>query len=158
MKFVAFPVRHSVRAPAVGYRISANGTELFYIPDVVRIDNSRRALRGIDLYIGDGAAIRRSLIRRRKQTLIGHASIQKQLAWCQRQKVRRAIFTHCGSEIVKGDVRTMGQAVRTMGARYGVEARIAHDGQRLHLDKREPFDDGRQTRRRQVRQRTGAIP
>jgi phosphoribosyl 1,2-cyclic phosphodiesterase len=136
MKFVAFPVRHSVRAPAVGYRVSANGIEFFYVPDVVRIDNSRRALRGIDLYIGDGAAIRRSLIRRRKQGLIGHASIRKQLAWCRREKVRRAIFTHCGSEIVKGEMRTMDQAVRAMGARYDVEARIAHDGQRLHLAKR----------------------
>jgi phosphoribosyl 1,2-cyclic phosphodiesterase len=135
MRFEAFPVRHSARAPAVGYRVSADGARLFYIPDVVRIDNSRRALRGVDLYIGDGAAIRRSLIRRRKQTLIGHASIRKQLAWCRREKVRRAIFTHCGSEIVKGDMRTMGEAVRTMGAQFGIEARIARDGQRLHLAK-----------------------
>ena len=35
--FEAFPVVHSVRAPAVGYRISAGKVVLFYVPDVVRI-------------------------------------------------------------------------------------------------------------------------
>ena len=35
--FEAFPVVHSVSAPAVGYRISAGKVVLFYVPDVVRI-------------------------------------------------------------------------------------------------------------------------
>jgi phosphoribosyl 1,2-cyclic phosphodiesterase len=133
MKFEAFPVQHSVRAPAVGYRVSAGGARLFYVPDVVKIDRCRGALHGIDLYIGDGAVIRRSLIRKRKKRMIGHTSIKNQLSWCRREKVGRAIFTHCGSEIVKGDARALDRAVRTMGVRYGVEARIAHDGQRLSL-------------------------
>jgi phosphoribosyl 1,2-cyclic phosphodiesterase len=135
MKFEAFPVQHSVRAPAVGYRVSAGGAELFYVPDVVKIDRCRGALRGIDLYVGDGAVIRRPLIRKRNKTLIGHTSIEKQLTWCRREKVRRAIFTHCGSEIVKGE-RALDQAIRTIGAKYGVETRIAHDGQRLRLARR----------------------
>jgi phosphoribosyl 1,2-cyclic phosphodiesterase len=35
--FEAFAVVHSVRAPAVGYRISAGGVSVFYVPDVLAI-------------------------------------------------------------------------------------------------------------------------
>ena len=34
VKFKAYPVQHSVRAPAVGYRVSAKGVSFFYVPDV----------------------------------------------------------------------------------------------------------------------------
>ena len=73
-------------------------------------------LAGIDVYIGDGATMRRSLTRARDGTLIGHASIAAQLAWCAAAKLRRAIFTHCGTPTVrafeKDDVAT---AKRTFG-------------------------------------------
>lgn len=54
--FEAFPVRHSIRAPAVGYRVSAGNSSFFYLPDVAEFPNASAALRGIDLYIGDGRA------------------------------------------------------------------------------------------------------
>ncbi len=34
VRFEAFPVRHSIRAPAVGYRVSAGNRSFFYLPDV----------------------------------------------------------------------------------------------------------------------------
>src|SRR3989442_10959055 len=34
LRFTAFPVEHSIRCPAVGYRVGAGGTEVFYVPDV----------------------------------------------------------------------------------------------------------------------------
>jgi phosphoribosyl 1,2-cyclic phosphodiesterase len=129
----AFPVIHSVHCPAVGYRITGGKTAIFYIPDVVFIREQRRALRGIDLYIGDGASIRRPLVRRRGETLFGHTTIRAQLTWCQREGVKRAIITHCGSEIVKGDTQEMTHRVRVMGRERGVEASIAHDGLRITL-------------------------
>src|SRR5262249_17907880 len=49
--FEAFPVEHSLRAPAVGYRISTGRTRLFYVPDVVAIRNRRRALQDVSLYV-----------------------------------------------------------------------------------------------------------
>jgi phosphoribosyl 1,2-cyclic phosphodiesterase len=147
MKFEAFPVQHSTRAPAVGYRVSSGSAELFYVPDVAKIDDCRNALRGIDLYIGDGARIRRSLIRKRKNRLIGHISIRNQLAWCRREKVPRAIFTHCGSEIVRGDARSLDRAIRTMGAQFGVKAGIAHDDRRLHLVRRKAIRGKGKTRK-----------
>lgn len=131
--FEAFPVAHSLRAPAVGYRVSAGRTTIFYVPDVVSIDQCRTALRGVRLYIGDGATLTRPLIRRRDGHLIGHAPLRAQLAWCREAGIRRAVVTHCGSAIVRGDAEKVEAQVRAMGAECGVDAIIAHDGMTLVL-------------------------
>jgi phosphoribosyl 1,2-cyclic phosphodiesterase len=128
LRFEAFSLEHSTRAPAVGYRISDGRRRFFYAPDVVAIRERHEALIGVDLYIGDGATIVRSMVRRRQQALIGHTPIRTQIGWCAKEEVRAAIFTHCGSEIVRGDAREMQRAVRALGAQRGVNARIAHDG------------------------------
>jgi phosphoribosyl 1,2-cyclic phosphodiesterase len=72
--------------------------------------------------------VSRSIVRRRDGRAIGHASIRAQLEWCASAGVSRAVFTHCGSEIVKGDARTMAARVGALGLEHGIEARIAHDG------------------------------
>ncbi len=59
---------------------------------------AQKALRGVDLYIGDGATIKRTMVRKRGQMSIGHASIVAQLGWCKSTIIRQAIFTHCGSK------------------------------------------------------------
>ena len=128
LEFEAFPVEHSLRAPAVGYRVGVDGVRLIYLPDVAAITEPSYAFAGIDLYIGDGATITRPLLRQGANGLIGHASITTQLKWCQQERVRRAIFTHCGSQIVAGDERRAASRVRELGQAHGVEAWIAHDG------------------------------
>jgi phosphoribosyl 1,2-cyclic phosphodiesterase len=133
VRFEAFPVEHSIRAPAVGYRIGTEGVTFFYVPDLVAIRDRHRALRGVALYVGDGATVTRSMVRRRDHTLIGHAPIKTQLGWCRREGVERAIFTHCGSEIVRGDVRAIAARVRRLGEEHGVEAGIARDGLTLSI-------------------------
>jgi phosphoribosyl 1,2-cyclic phosphodiesterase len=133
IRFEALPVEHSIRAPAVGYRVSAHGVRFFYVPDIVRLLNRRRALHGVDLYVGDGASITRPIIRRRGRAVIGHSSIRAQLEWCKTERVAIACFTHCGSEIVTAHARPIHQAVRRLGAERGVDARVARDGLRLTL-------------------------
>ena len=129
----AFPVEHSLRAPAVGYRIVAGRRAIFYAPDVVAVVDPEEALSGLDLYVGDGASVTRSIVRRRDGRAIGHASIRVQLEWCASAAVPRAFFTHCGSEIVKADARGMAARVRALGLEHGIDARIARDGLRLTL-------------------------
>ena len=126
--FRACPVQHSIRAPAVGYRISAEASTLFYVPDVAWLPNAAKALRGIDVYIGDGATIRRSMVRRRGRVKIGHTTIVEQLGWCKRAGVGQAIFTHCGTQIVRGDARRLAALVRRLGHDHGIEASLARDG------------------------------
>jgi phosphoribosyl 1,2-cyclic phosphodiesterase len=128
ISFEAFRVEHSLRAPAVGYRVSAGGPAFFYVPDLAAICLQHAALEGIVLYIGDGATVTRSMVRRRGHVLIGHAPIVAQLAWCEQEGVREAIFTHCGSGIVRSDARKMAARVADLGEAHGVAASIAYDG------------------------------
>ena len=46
MTFEAFPVEHSLRAPAVGFRISCRSGTAFYVPDVIAVPERAAALRG----------------------------------------------------------------------------------------------------------------
>lgn len=131
LTFRAYPVAHSIRAPAVGYRVSAKTGSFFYLPDVARLPNPSAALHGISIYIGDGATLKRSMVRMKDGAPTGHAPIAAQLDWCARAGVRRAIFTHCGSPIVRGDPRRVNAAVRKLGRERGIDARLACDGDRL---------------------------
>lgn len=127
--FEPFPVLHSTRAPAVGYRIVAGRVAVFYVPDVVWIHDRDEAFAGIRAYIGDGATIHREMVRKDKHgELIGHATIQQQLTWCRKEGVGKMIVTHCGADIVGGDERTVGAELRKLGDERGVAVAIAHDG------------------------------
>jgi phosphoribosyl 1,2-cyclic phosphodiesterase len=129
----AYPLEHSLLAPALGYRVAHKKAAFLYCPDVVSISNADAALRGIGLYIGDGSSLTRPLVRRRGSALFGHTTIRAQLGWCARAGVSEAEFTHCGTEIVAADGRVIAAKVRRMGADRGVCARIAVDGRRLEL-------------------------
>jgi phosphoribosyl 1,2-cyclic phosphodiesterase len=124
----AFPVMHSLLAPAVGYRLTAGAVTIFYVPDVAAIPDQAAALRGAHHYVGDGAIVTRSLVRRRGDVLIGHAAIPTQLAWCRQEGVSRAIFTHCGSQLIHGETSGLGARLQLMGDEYGVRVEIAYDG------------------------------
>jgi phosphoribosyl 1,2-cyclic phosphodiesterase len=133
IEFEAFGVVHSIRAPAVGYRIRAGGVDIFYVPDVLAIPERAEALGGVDLYVGDGASIVRPIVRRRGRTRFGHASMRAQLEWCRAEGVTRAVFTHCGSQIVAGDQRRTLARIDQLARANGVEASLAHDGLALRL-------------------------
>lgn len=130
----AFVVEHSLNAPAVGYRVTSERAAFFYVPDLICIKQQKQALEGIDLYIGDGAIIKRTLLERtRDHTQIGHTPIVKQLQWCAHEQVKRVIITHCGSEIVKHDETQMCALIAALGKQYGVKASLAHDGMIVRL-------------------------
>jgi phosphoribosyl 1,2-cyclic phosphodiesterase len=133
IRIETFPVIHSIRAPAVGFRISTRKNCFFYVPDLVAIVQRSKALHGVQLYIGDGATVKRPLVRRRGRQLFGHTPITTQLGWCEKEGVRRAIFTHCGSAIVGGEGQKLRALIRRLGQEHGVEARLAHDGLRVML-------------------------
>jgi phosphoribosyl 1,2-cyclic phosphodiesterase len=133
--FEAFSVVHSTRAPAVGYRIGAGRVKVFYVPDVISIHDRSAAFRDIDVYIGDGAAITRNMVRREKSggRLVGHTPIRTQLGWCRDEGVARMIVTHCGSDIVGGDEKKAIARIRRLAEERGVGIAVAHDGMELVL-------------------------
>src|SRR5438874_9549751 len=131
--FEAFPVEHSILAPAVGYRISAGRACIFYGPDLLFIHNRAAALKDVQIYIGDGATIKRSFVRRRGDRLIGHAPVRTQLGWCAKEGVPRAIITHCGSEIVTGNETKLAKELQKIATDRGIDAFIACDGMMLDV-------------------------
>lgn len=133
MAFEAFPVEHSIRAPAVGYRISAGRVIVFYAPDVVYVLDREQAFAGAKLYMGDGATVDRSMVRKRDDALIGHAPIRTQLTWCQKEGVPRATFTHCGTELAGGNEENLASRIQDMARERGVKAEVAHDGMEVVL-------------------------
>jgi hypothetical protein len=91
------------------------------------------ALKNVQIYIGDGATVTRSFVRRRGKTLIGHSSVRTQLTWCEKEGVPQAVITHCGSEIVTGDERSLSAKLCAMAADRGLEVCIAYDGMKREL-------------------------
>src|SRR5262245_11769575 len=131
--FEAFSVEHSILSPAVGYRVSAGRACIFYAPDLIFIHERSAALKDVQVYVGDGATVTRSFIRKRGKALIGHSPARTQLTWCQKEGVPRAIITPCGSEIVTGAEREICAKIHAMATERGVDVRIAYDGMKLKL-------------------------
>src|SRR4029077_1213940 len=131
--FEAFLVEHSILSPAVGYRVSTGRACIFYAPDLIFVHERSAALKSVQIYIGDGATVTRSFIRKRGKALIGHSPVRTQLTWCQKEGVRLAITTHCGSEIVTGNEREIAAKIRAMAAERSVDVRIAYDGMKVML-------------------------
>jgi phosphoribosyl 1,2-cyclic phosphodiesterase len=131
--FEAFQVDHSTIAPAVGYRVSAGEVTIFYVPDVVYIHARSDAMSSANVYVGDGATLTRSMVRKPKDELIGHTPVRTQLTWCQKEGVPKMLVTHCGSQIVEGDERKLGAELRQMADKRDVEVQIAYDAMEIVL-------------------------
>lgn len=129
--FEAFPVEHSLIAPAVAYRISAGRACIFYAPDLIFIHDRAAALKNVQLYIGDGSTLSGLFVRKRGDRLIGHTSARAQIGWCGKSGVRRVIISHCGSEIVTGNEQQILTDLRKIGADRAVDVSIAFDGMKL---------------------------
>jgi phosphoribosyl 1,2-cyclic phosphodiesterase len=138
-KVRAYRLVHSLLSPAVGYRIEADGRAFFYAPDIVAIEDGLGPLRGVSLYVGDGSSISRPLVRRRDGALFGHTTIRAQIGWCAKAGVPEAVFTHCGTEIMRMNARTAAAKIRRLGVESGVQASVATDGATIDLDEAGPY-------------------
>jgi phosphoribosyl 1,2-cyclic phosphodiesterase len=136
LTFEAFPVDHSVRCPAVCYRVSEEkDASVLYAPDVVAIKDRAAAFKGVDVYVGDGSTLTTSLVRRvgGSGALVGHATVRTQLGWCRAEGVERAVFTHCGTEVTTAPEGEAEEAVRRLGLERGIHAVLAFDGMELSV-------------------------
>lgn len=132
IEFLPFKVEHSTRAPAICYRINCGRHSFVYAPDLVYIYERAEALKGCEIYIGDGATVDRSFVRKREDALIGHAPVRTQLTWCRKEGVPLMIVTHCGAQIV-GNEEAMVERIEGFARERGVRAAVAFDGMELEL-------------------------
>ena len=130
----AIPLHHSERSPSVGFRLTTTRTRIFYSSDVALLPDPHRALRNVQLYIGDGTSHRTPFLRTGKNGPLGHSSIESQLKWCNDEKIPRAIFTHCGEELISDQAVEIEKEIQTLGEELGVETLIAWDGMEMILD------------------------
>lgn len=133
LAFEAFAVQHSIRAPAVGYRVSAGPVAVFYAPDLVYIEDRAAALGGVRLYIGDGATVRQSFVRKEGDQLFGHSPVMTQLTWCRKEGVAKMIVTHCGTQIVTGEEKGVLEEIAALAREREVEVEVAWDGMEIEL-------------------------
>jgi ribonuclease BN (tRNA processing enzyme) len=120
-KAFAYNVIHSLRAPAVGFKIK-NARTLVYNPDLVAIEK-QSILKNVDLYIGDGSSIKGNLVRKNKQGLFGHAKISTQINWCKKYNINNMIFTHFGLEALKTGDENLKKEIK----QEKIKIKIAHD-------------------------------
>lgn len=125
-----FTVEHSLRAPALGLRVSDATDSFVYLPDVANLTDPRQTLLGARLYIGDGTTFGNELTRTEAGISCGHASIVRQLVWAARAGVQQIFFTHCGSTIL-ADERRAERTLKGLAARLGLHAAFARDGLQL---------------------------
>lgn len=133
LKVTAVAVDHSLRAPAVGYRIDDHQSSIFCAPDVANLPRPHLALEGIDLFIGDGTAGTGSLLRVEEGRLCGHAPLATQLNWCRKAGVQRMLVTHCGRELVVEEDKGSADQINALSAEFDIAVDIAYDGMQLIL-------------------------
>lgn len=119
-----YGVLHSTRCPAVGFKLQVEGKTLIYNSDLVDMINKGDLMPGTDLYIGDGSSIKANLVRKPKDTIIGHTRMITQINWCKRYRVPGIIFTHLGKETLAGEEGFSAQHP---------EAILAYDGMQFEL-------------------------
>ena len=102
-QFLAYRVLHSIRCPAVGYKVNMQNKTLIYNPDLVAIVNKEEVLADVDYYIGDGSSIKSNLVRRRGDILFGHTRMTTQINWCKKYGIDHILFTHLGRETIAAE-------------------------------------------------------
>lgn len=123
-KILAYRVIHSIKAPAVGFKIK-NYKTIIYNPDIIAMKN-KSILKNVDLYIGDGSSIKSNLVRKKGKELIGHTRIQTQINWCKKYKIKKIIFTHLGKEALKIGGKKLEKNL--IKKNLDTNIKIAHDG------------------------------
>ena len=121
---LAYRVIHSIRCPAVGWKLKFEGKTLVYNSDLVDIEGKEAVLTGVDYYIGDGSAVKANLVRRRGDVLFGHTRIITQVHWCQKFGIKHIIFTHLGRETLREEADFKAEHPEVI---------FAHDGLKMEI-------------------------
>jgi ribonuclease BN (tRNA processing enzyme) len=135
-RLTVFPVVHSVRCPCVAARLEADGFTLVYSGDIVAFADPEAALKGADLYVGDGSTLTGSLVRRHPSgVLIGHTTVRAQLGWLASHGVPRAVFSHFGKGPIEMGDDALRDELEKLAAKHpmGPSVTAAYDGMEMEI-------------------------
>lgn len=124
LECMSYRVIHSIRCPAVGWKLNFEGKTLVYNSDLVDIVEKDAVLTGVGYYVGDGSAVRANLVRRRGDVLFGHTRIITQVHWCEKFGIKHIIFTHLGRETLREEANFRAEHPEVTFAYDGLEIKI----------------------------------
>jgi ribonuclease BN (tRNA processing enzyme) len=126
LKVTAYRVIHSLRCPAVAYKIRGDRS-IVYAPDIVDFEKDKSSiLEGIDLLIADGSSLNVNMVRRKDDKLFGHTRIGTTIGWCKKYGINQLIITHCGKQVVTMDEHELEKKIREY-SEGKVEVKVAYD-------------------------------
>jgi len=126
-KITAYDVMHSLRCPAVAYKIKGARSVVLYAPDILDFeDDKEKVLNGVDLFIADGSSLNINMARRSGDKLFGHAKVKTIAGWCKKYGVKELIITHCGKQIVTMDESELAEKLKEY-SEGKINIRVAHD-------------------------------
>ncbi len=132
LKITAFEVLHSLRCPAVAYKIKGDKT-IIYAPDILDFKEDKSVvLEGVDLLIADGSSLNVNMVRRRDNKIFGHTMIKTVIGWCKKYGLKKLMITHCGKQVVTMD----GDKLKEKIDEYSegkVDVKVAFDGYRIKV-------------------------
>jgi ribonuclease BN (tRNA processing enzyme) len=132
LQITAYNVIHSLRCPAVGYKIKGDKT-IIYSPDILDFEEDKgMVLKRTDVLIADGSSLNINMARRREGKLFGHARIKTIIGWCKKYGISHLIVTHCGKQIVTMDKKELADGLEEY-AEEKVDVIVAYDGFRMKL-------------------------
>ena len=132
LDITAYKVIHSIRCPAVGYKIKGDKT-IIYAPDIVDFEEDKSTvLKDVDLLIADGSSLNINMVRRKEGKLFGHTRVKTIIEWCKKYNIGSLIVTHCGKQIVNMDKKELaGRLEEYTGGK--IDVIVAYDGYRIEL-------------------------
>lgn len=132
LNITTYKVIHSIRCPAVGYKIKGDKT-IIYAPDIVDFEEDKgTVLKDVDLLIADGSSLNINMVRRKEGKLFGHTRVKTIIEWCKKYNIGSLIVTHCGKQIVTMDKKELaGRLEEYTGGK--INAIVAYDGYRMEL-------------------------
>lgn len=132
LKITAYEVMHSIKCPAVAYKIKGDKT-IIYAPDILDFNEDKGILlRDIDLMIADGSSLNINMARRKDDKLFGHTMIKTIIGWCKKYNVKNLIITHCGKQVVTMKEDELMEKIKEYSGEL-VSVRVAYDGLKLKL-------------------------
>ncbi len=132
LNITPFEVIHSLRCPAVGYRIEAD-KNIFYAPDLIDTQKDKKeTLKNIDCLVGDGSSLYTNMVRKRNGKLYGHTRVKTEINWCKKYGIKKFIVTHCGKQIVTMEKEKLEEKISEY-SENSVNVKVAYDGYSLKL-------------------------
>jgi len=128
----AYDVIHSLRCPAVGYKIRGDRT-IIYAPDILDFKKDKGIVfKDIVMLIADGSSLNINMVRRREEKLFGHTRIKTVIGWCKKYDISHLIITHCGKQIVEMDKEELTRKLQEY-SEGKVDIAVAFDGYRVEI-------------------------